>query len=179
VNSLVEGAVCCSAKSTLSTACMMFVPFELFTRRMLQQAGVAQGMRVLDVGSGNGDVALLGAPLVGPYNLSDAAQSALALFGRFNESLLALRTISRICCFRAFCPAEDCCGFFQQLSSVLMQGPIPPGQIRGPHPPLLPRCARKDPHTCPPTPYPRRSGNPRLFSRRLLDCERTAIAILE
>jgi hypothetical protein len=27
--------------------------------------------------------------------------------------------------------------------------------IRGSHPPLLPRCARKGPHTCPPTPYPR------------------------
>ena len=31
--------------------------FEPFTRRMLQQAGVSQGMRVLDVGSGAGDVA--------------------------------------------------------------------------------------------------------------------------
>ena len=40
--------------------------FEPFTRRMLQQAGVSQGMRVLDVGSGAGDVALLCAALVGP-----------------------------------------------------------------------------------------------------------------
>ena len=51
----------------------------------MQQAGVAQGMRVLDVGSGNGDVALLGAPLVGPYNLSDAAQSALGSFRAFQR----------------------------------------------------------------------------------------------
>jgi SAM-dependent methyltransferase len=40
--------------------------FEPFTRRMLQRAGVSQGMRVLDVGSGTGDVAILGASLVGP-----------------------------------------------------------------------------------------------------------------
>jgi SAM-dependent methyltransferase len=40
--------------------------FEPFTRRMLQQAGVSQGMRVLDVGSGAGDVAFLCASLVGP-----------------------------------------------------------------------------------------------------------------
>src|SRR6202521_2702364 len=36
-------------------------------------------------------------------------------------------------------------------------------RARGPHPPPPPRCARKDPHTCPPTPYPCRSGNPRLL----------------
>jgi ubiquinone/menaquinone biosynthesis C-methylase UbiE len=40
--------------------------FEPFTRRMLEQAGVSQGMRVLDVGSGTGDVAFLCASLVGP-----------------------------------------------------------------------------------------------------------------
>lgn len=39
--------------------------FEPFTRRMFEQAGLAQGMRVLDVGSGNGDVALLAASFVG------------------------------------------------------------------------------------------------------------------
>jgi cyclopropane fatty-acyl-phospholipid synthase-like methyltransferase len=41
--------------------------FEPFKRRMLQQAGVSQGMRVLDVGSGTGDVAFLAlaASLVG------------------------------------------------------------------------------------------------------------------
>ena len=40
--------------------------FEPFTRRMLQQAGVCAGMRILDVGSGAGDVAFLCASLVGP-----------------------------------------------------------------------------------------------------------------
>jgi ubiquinone/menaquinone biosynthesis C-methylase UbiE len=40
--------------------------FEPFTRRMIEQAGVSQGMRVLDVGSGTGDVAFLCASLVGP-----------------------------------------------------------------------------------------------------------------
>jgi ubiquinone/menaquinone biosynthesis C-methylase UbiE len=36
------------------------------TRRLLAAAGVGPGMRVLDVGSGAGDVALLLAELVGP-----------------------------------------------------------------------------------------------------------------
>jgi ubiquinone/menaquinone biosynthesis C-methylase UbiE len=40
--------------------------FEPFTHRMLQQAGLSRGMRVLDVGSGAGDVAFLCASLVGP-----------------------------------------------------------------------------------------------------------------
>src|SRR5215469_17938927 len=36
------------------------------TRRLLQQAGLAPGMRVLDLGSGAGNVARLAADLVGP-----------------------------------------------------------------------------------------------------------------
>lgn len=40
--------------------------FEPFTRRMLQEAGLSPGMRVLDVGSGAGDVAFLCASIVGP-----------------------------------------------------------------------------------------------------------------
>jgi protein-L-isoaspartate O-methyltransferase len=41
----------------------MFAPY---TARFLQDAGVVRGMRVLDVGTGAGDVALLLADLVGP-----------------------------------------------------------------------------------------------------------------
>jgi 2-polyprenyl-3-methyl-5-hydroxy-6-metoxy-1,4-benzoquinol methylase len=37
-----------------------------FTRRLLEDAGIEEGMKVLDVGSGAGDVALLAAALVGP-----------------------------------------------------------------------------------------------------------------
>jgi SAM-dependent methyltransferase len=37
-----------------------------FTRRLFAEAGIGPGMRVLDVGSGAGDVALLAAALVGP-----------------------------------------------------------------------------------------------------------------
>jgi 2-polyprenyl-3-methyl-5-hydroxy-6-metoxy-1,4-benzoquinol methylase len=37
-----------------------------FTRRMLTDAGLAPGMRVLDVGTGAGDVALIAAEIVGP-----------------------------------------------------------------------------------------------------------------
>ncbi len=46
----------------LSTQARVFEPF---TRRMLQQAGLSQGMRVLDVGCGTGDVTFLCASLVG------------------------------------------------------------------------------------------------------------------
>src|SRR5438034_557188 len=40
--------------------------FEPFTRRMFQAAGLSAGMRVLDMGSGRGDVAFLATSLVGP-----------------------------------------------------------------------------------------------------------------
>jgi SAM-dependent methyltransferase len=36
------------------------------TRRLFEKAGITAGMRVLDIGSGSGDVALLAAQLVGP-----------------------------------------------------------------------------------------------------------------
>jgi ubiquinone/menaquinone biosynthesis C-methylase UbiE len=36
------------------------------TERLLRSAGISQGMRVLDLGCGAGDVALLAAELVGP-----------------------------------------------------------------------------------------------------------------
>jgi ubiquinone/menaquinone biosynthesis C-methylase UbiE len=39
---------------------------EPFTRRVFEQAGIAPGMRVLDVGSGAGDVAFLVREIVGP-----------------------------------------------------------------------------------------------------------------
>ncbi|HEX5504281.1 MAG TPA: methyltransferase domain-containing protein, partial [Thermomicrobiales bacterium] len=40
--------------------------YESYTRRFFAEAGLAPGMRVLDIGSGAGDVALLAAEFVGP-----------------------------------------------------------------------------------------------------------------
>lgn len=40
--------------------------FGPFTRALFQQAGIASGMRILDVGSGSGDVAFLAAEMAGP-----------------------------------------------------------------------------------------------------------------
>ena len=41
----------------------VFLPF---TRQLFEQAGISRGMRVLDVGSGAGDVSFLAAEFVGP-----------------------------------------------------------------------------------------------------------------
>jgi SAM-dependent methyltransferase len=54
------------------------------TERLFRRAGIAPGMRVLDIGSGSGDVALLAARLVGPSGSvigadSDPAQVAFAV----------------------------------------------------------------------------------------------------
>ena len=40
--------------------------YEGLTRRFLKEAGLVSGMRVLDIGSGTGDVALAATELVGP-----------------------------------------------------------------------------------------------------------------
>jgi SAM-dependent methyltransferase len=40
--------------------------YDAITRRFLEDAGVSEGMKVLDVGSGAGDVAFLAAKIVGP-----------------------------------------------------------------------------------------------------------------
>lgn len=40
--------------------------FGPFTRQLFEQAGIARGMRVLDVGCGSGDVSFLAAGMVGP-----------------------------------------------------------------------------------------------------------------
>src|SRR5438552_13177063 len=59
------------------------------TRRLFERAGIAAGMRVLDIGSGSGDVAFLAAQLVGskgsvvgvdrdPAQIAFAAQRARA-----------------------------------------------------------------------------------------------------
>ncbi len=56
--------------------------FEPFTRQLFQQAGITRGMRVLDVGCGSGDVALLAADLVGPGGEVIGADRAAAVVYR-------------------------------------------------------------------------------------------------
>jgi SAM-dependent methyltransferase len=55
-------------RSTRETDRLIFVAKALnpFTQRLLHDAGLAPGMRVLDVGTGAGDVALLASEMVGP-----------------------------------------------------------------------------------------------------------------
>lgn len=55
--------------------------FEPFTRQLFREAGLLPGMRVLDVGCGSGDVALLASELVGPTGVVvgiDRAPDAIA-----------------------------------------------------------------------------------------------------
>jgi SAM-dependent methyltransferase len=52
-----------------------------FTRQLFIEAGIGRGMRVLDVGSGAGDVALLAAELVGPSGHVVGVDSNAAILG--------------------------------------------------------------------------------------------------
>jgi len=47
------------------------------TERLLRETGLKQGMRVLDLGCGAGDVVMLAADLVGPRDLSSVLTGAL------------------------------------------------------------------------------------------------------
>src|SRR5258708_8087 len=59
--------------------------FEPFTAQVFRDAGIAPGMRVLDVGSGSGDVSFLAARMVGPTGQVvgvDRSPVAVATAGR-------------------------------------------------------------------------------------------------
>jgi ubiquinone/menaquinone biosynthesis C-methylase UbiE len=59
--------------------------FEPFTRQLFQQARITRGMRVLDVGCGSGDVALLASELVGPSGKVIGADQAISAVKRATE----------------------------------------------------------------------------------------------
>jgi ubiquinone/menaquinone biosynthesis C-methylase UbiE len=63
---------------------------EPFTRRVFQQAGIAAGMSVLDVGSGSGDVAFLVRELVGPEGKVLGTDRAPEALERARERAAAL-----------------------------------------------------------------------------------------
>jgi ubiquinone/menaquinone biosynthesis C-methylase UbiE len=72
--------------------------FEPLTERLFRDAGVTRGMRVLDVGSGVGDVALLAARLVGPGGSVvgvDVDRSALET-ARARAEMLGLQNVTFI-----------------------------------------------------------------------------------
>jgi SAM-dependent methyltransferase len=69
--------------------------FEPFTRQVFREAGIAPGMRVLEVGSGSGDVAFLAAELVGPTGEvigADRAPAAVAT-ARARAEVLGLSNV--------------------------------------------------------------------------------------
>jgi len=55
--------------------------FEPATREAFERAGLASGMRVLDVGSGSGDVALLAAEYVGPAGFVQSVDPSSDRYG--------------------------------------------------------------------------------------------------
>src|SRR6185436_5750570 len=61
--------VCGHSSRELSRLQLQGAFFEPITRRVFEAAGIARGMRVLDIGCGAGDVSLLAADLVGPEGL--------------------------------------------------------------------------------------------------------------
>jgi ubiquinone/menaquinone biosynthesis C-methylase UbiE len=69
---------------------------ESATRRLLEESGIAPGMKVLDAGSGVGDVALLVAELVGPTGtvLGIDNNPAALQIARARAQTAGLRTIS-------------------------------------------------------------------------------------
>jgi tRNA A58 N-methylase Trm61 len=59
------------------------------TRQYLIEAGIAPGMRVLDVGSGAGDVAFLAAELVGPSGQVVGVDRSLNAIERITQEMSA------------------------------------------------------------------------------------------
>jgi ubiquinone/menaquinone biosynthesis C-methylase UbiE len=60
--------------------------YEPFTRQLFREAGLLPGMRVLDVGCGSGDVALLASELVGPTGAVVGIDRAAAAIVRAKNS---------------------------------------------------------------------------------------------
>jgi ubiquinone/menaquinone biosynthesis C-methylase UbiE len=65
--------------------------FEPFTRQLFQEAGLRSGMRVLDVGCGSGDVALLAREIVGPTGIVVGVDRAAAAIVRAKARVIAQR----------------------------------------------------------------------------------------
>ncbi|MGH9432328.1 MAG: class I SAM-dependent methyltransferase [Terriglobia bacterium] len=63
---------------------------EPFTRRVFEQAGIGSGMKVLDVGSGPGDVAFLAAGMVGPEGKVTGTDRAPQAVEKANERAASL-----------------------------------------------------------------------------------------
>lgn len=66
------------------------------TRQLLERAGIAAGMKVLDVGSGAGDVALLAGELVGPSGMVVGVESnpQMLEIARARVQVAGLRQVS-------------------------------------------------------------------------------------
>src|SRR6516164_9494045 len=73
--------------------------FEPFTRQLFEQARITKGMRVLDVGCGSGDVALLASELVGPSGKVIGADQAISAVQRATERARA-RQIANVQFFK-------------------------------------------------------------------------------
>jgi ubiquinone/menaquinone biosynthesis C-methylase UbiE len=101
------------------------------TEHLLRRAGLASGMRVLDIGCGGGDVSLLAAELVGPSGFVlgiDRTEEAIAAARRRAETLGARHVqfaVSELDAFSADAPFDALIGRF-----VLMYLSDPAGTLR-------------------------------------------------
>jgi len=105
---------------------------EPFTRRVFEQAGIAAGMSVLDVGSGAGDVAFLVREMVGPDGKvvgTDRAPEALER-ARSRAAALGYSNVTLVQGDPAEAPAEQ---LFDAVVGrfVLMYYPSPADALRG------------------------------------------------
>jgi ubiquinone/menaquinone biosynthesis C-methylase UbiE len=74
--------------------------YEAFTRQLFHEAGLLPGMRVLDVGCGGGDVALLPSEFVGPtgevVGIDRAACAIVRATARAESQRCRMCTSSRV-----------------------------------------------------------------------------------
>jgi SAM-dependent methyltransferase len=101
------------------------VIWDPFTERLFRDAGIGPGQRVLDIGSGVGDVAMLAARLVGPSGavIGVERDPATIATARSRVAKAALSNVSFIECDVRGVPSSE---LFQSNLAIFARGRRPP-----------------------------------------------------